>query len=285
MKTFLVPILALTFAMPASRAVAAENESPQPPKLAPQFTGGPPAAPMPSGHPAMPQQPQGEMVTGKVLETMDAGKYTYVLVNLGGDEVWAAGLKTTVKVGDTVAFSKGMEMAKFHSESLNRTFDSIYFVDQLHVGGYKPGAAPAASAPAAAGANPHGAAPAAPKPNPHGGVTAGAPNQVDVSDVKPVEGGKTVKDVYEQKSSLAGQEIVLRGKVVKSNPGVMGKNWLHVRDGTASAAGENDLTITSPDVAAVGDTVLVRGKVATEKDFGFGYRYDVMIEDANVTKE
>ena len=271
-KSFVVSLFVLALSIPAVQAVAAENAGG--PVLKPELSGAPMGGgmgDMPSGHPALPQQPKGEMVSGKVLETMDAGKYTYVKVNVGGEEIWAAGLKTTVKVGDTVAFNKGMEMQQFRSESLKRTFDSIYFTDDLIVNGVKPQAA-------------QGAAPGAPGANPHGTVS-GSPESIDVSGIKPAEGGKTVKDIYEQKASLSGQEIVIRGKVVKSNPGVMGKNWFHLRDGTTAGDGHNDVTITSPDIAKVGDTVLVKGKVATDKDFGFGYRYDVMIEDAKVTKE
>jgi hypothetical protein len=65
----------------------------------------------------------------------------------------------------------------------------------------------------------------------------------------------------------------------------MGRNWLHIRDGSTSAEGSNDLTVTTADTAAVSDTVLVRGTVATDKDFGFGYRYDVLLEESKVTVE
>jgi hypothetical protein len=78
---------------------------------------------------------------------------------------------------------------------------------------------------------------------------------------------------------------VFRGKVVKTNPNIMGKNWLHVRDGSG-AEGTNDLTVTTAGTAPnVGDTVVVKGTVALEKDFGMGYQYDIIVEDAEVTVE
>jgi hypothetical protein len=65
----------------------------------------------------------------------------------------------------------------------------------------------------------------------------------------------------------------------------MGKNWLHVRDGSG-AEGTNDLTITTAGTLPnVGDTVVVTGNVALNKDFGMGYAYDVLVEDAQVTVE
>jgi hypothetical protein len=64
----------------------------------------------------------------------------------------------------------------------------------------------------------------------------------------------------------------------------MGKNWLHVQDGTGKP-GSNDLMVTSKAAAKVGDTVLVKGVVTLDKDFGAGYRYDVILDDAEVTVE
>lgn len=111
-----------------------------------------------------------------------------------------------------------------------------------------------------------------------------APTAIDVSGLTKAEGGHTVAELFANKSDLAGQEIAVRGKVAKVTTGVMGKNWVHVQDGTGSA-GTNDLTVTTANVAAVGDTVLVRGKLSTAKDFGAGYKYDVIVEDASVAVE
>ena len=75
----------------------------------------------------------------------------------------------------------------------------------------------------------------------------------------------------------------IRGKVVKFTPGVMGKNWIHLRDGSGAAAnGSNDLIVTSANQAKVGDVVTVKGVVRTDKDFGSGYAYRVLVEDATL---
>ena len=81
-----------------------------------------------------------------------------------------------------------------------------------------------------------------------------------------------------------GKKVRIRGQVVKFNANIMGRNWLHLQDGTG-AAGTNDLTITSAATVNVGDTILAKGVVTTNKDFGFGYKYDVIIEKADVTVE
>ena len=128
--------------------------------------------------------------------------------------------------------------------------------------------APAAAAPAQMPAEHPAAKPAA---------------EVDLTGIVKAEGGKTVAEVFAEKDALAGQKVTLRGKVVKANANIMGTNWL--RDGSGTE-GANDLTVnTAGFVPNVGDTVLLTGTVALNKDFGMGYSYDVIVEDAEVTVE
>jgi hypothetical protein len=130
-------------------------------------------------------------------------------------------------------------------------------------------------------------APAATMPAAEPHPTPAAPTEaVDLSGIAKADGGKTIAEVFAEKDQLAGQPVVFRGKVVKTNPNIMGKNWLHVRDGSG-AEGTNDLTVTTAAGTApnVGDTVVVKGTVALEKDFGMGYQYDIIVEDAEVTVE
>ena len=110
-------------------------------------------------------------------------------------------------------------------------------------------------------------------------------SDVDLTGIAKAEGGKTVAEVFAEKDALGGQKVTVRGKVVKVNAGIMNTNWLHVRDGSG-AEGTNDLTVTTAGtVPGVGDTVLLTGTVALNKDFGMGYSYDVIVEDAEVTVE
>ena len=109
-------------------------------------------------------------------------------------------------------------------------------------------------------------------------------SEFDFSGIETPAGGKTIADLYAEKNSLSGQAVVVRGKVVKFTANVMGKNWIHVRDGTG-ADGTNDLTVTTNSVVKIGDIVTASGLVALDRDFGFGYVYDIIIEDAEVTLE
>lgn len=212
---------------------------------------------------AQPAATQG--MSGKVAETMNSGGYTYVLVDTGSKKEWAAAPEFKVAVGDSVTLPpNAMPMEKYESKSLKRTFDVVYFVDNVMVNGV-------------------GMAPAAPNVAP----VEGHP-QVAVQPAQKISGvakaDKTVAEVFGEKGSLAGKAIKVRGKVIKFSPEIMGKNWIHLQDGTG-AAGSNDLTITTSGMAKQGDTVVVSGVVIVDKDFGYGYKYPVMIEDAAVKVE
>jgi hypothetical protein len=70
---------------------------------------------------------------GTVKETMNAAGYTYLLVEADGNTLWLAAPEMVLQVGQTVAWSGGMAMKDFHSGTLDRTFDQIYFVEAVTV--------------------------------------------------------------------------------------------------------------------------------------------------------
>ena len=126
------------------------------------------------------------------------------------------------------------------------------------------------------------AAPTVPADHP----PAKAGETVAAGEIAKADGGLTVAEVYEQKATLANGKVTVRGKVVKANPGIMGKDWLHIRDGSG-AEGTNDLTVTttSKPLPEVGDVVVIVGTVSLDKDYGMGYQYPVIVEDAVVTAD
>ena len=84
---------------------------------------------------------------------------------------------------------------------------------------------------------------------------------------------------------MKDKPVSVRGKVVKYNEEIMGKNWLHLRDGSGAEADKtNDLLVTTKSAARPGDVVTVNGVVRLDKDFGSGYSYKVMLEDATLQK-
>ncbi len=102
--------------------------------------------------------------------------------------------------------------------------------------------------------------------------------------IQKAQGGQTVSEIITQRESLAGKKVKIRARVVKFTADIMGKNWLHVQDGTGEE-GANDLIVTTTGTAKVGDTVLINGTVSVDRDFGFGLKYPVIIEDAEISVE
>jgi len=205
-------------------------------------------------------------VKGKVLETKDVEPYTYLRLKTKDGEVWAAVGKSPVKVGSEVTIENASIMTNFESKTLKKTFDRIYF-GSIAGAGTK---APLAGGDMAA-------------------VHAGVAKPADVGEVKVAKAtgpdARTVAEVVAKRTDLKDKTVVVRGKVVKFTPGVMDKNWIHLRDGTGSAAdGTNDVVVTTKDETQIGAVVLVKGVVHTDKDLGSGYSYKVLIEEATLQK-
>jgi len=204
-----------------------------------------------------------QTLTGKVIESMDSGGYTYVQIENNGKKTWVAVPKTKVVKGQDITFAPGAEMGNFESKTLKRKFDSIIFsggvIDQGVKGSEKsPGSKGSA-------------------------VVVTEKIQVDKASGSDAY---TVAEIFQQSKDLEGKKVVIRGKVVKAAEGIMNKNWLHLQDGSGDAkAKNNDLVLTSKDLAKVGAVVTVSGTLYNNKDFGSGYKYNVIIEDTVIAKE
>lgn len=214
-----------------------------------------------AGFTAQAAAPQALDLKGEVLEARNVDSYTYLHLKTAQGELWAAVPTTAVKKGAQVTIGNPMVMRDFESRTLNKKFDRIVFGQIV-----EPGAKLAAPA--------HGAMPAVPSSEPAVSVAkASGPD------------ARTVADVVMGKAALKDKTVLVRGRVVKVNLGILGKNWVHLRDGSGSAAdGTNDILVTTKDDAAVGDVVQAKGTVRTDVTVGPGYAYAVLIEDAEVRK-
>jgi hypothetical protein len=222
---------------------------------------------------AQPQQPAGTATIhqGVVQEVLQATAYTYLRVKEQDNDFWIAVTKRDVNVGDAVSFAEGLEMKNFPSKDLNRTFDTVYFVSQLTGGA--PLAAHGPSMPLGAHS------PSTPMAH-QGKPTV---EQVPLSIERP-EGTVSIGELFANKASYAGKTVLVHGQVVKINRGIMNKNWVHLQDGTSNA-GSCDLTITTQDDATPGTVATFSGTIALNRDFGSGYAYDVLMEDAKKQSE
>jgi len=192
-------------------------------------------------------------------EIIQTGKYTYVLVSDENQEYWIAINKTDILEDETYFWSNGFEMIDFTSDELGRTFESIFFVQDFTD---QPITQTAQMMPSS---------------------TTGTGKQqiAEKKDIKitPAEGGITIAELFAQKESYNGKTVKICGEVVKFSPKIMGRNWVHIQDGTKDGD-QYDLTITTQVFINVGDVVTFEGVVALDKDFGAGYFYDVILENA-----
>jgi hypothetical protein len=222
----------------------------------------------------------GASIKGKVVEQLDAPPYSYVRLETAQGEAWAAVPKAELKKGDEVVVVGAMPMTDFESKTLNRKFETVYFGTLGGAGGAGPMAMPPGPMPG--GTEGMGAPGIAAQ---HAAAAAGP---ADVGDVKvPKATGadaRTVAEIFAQRAALQEKPVTIRGKVVKFNEGIMGRNWIHLRDGTGTAGKDNDITVTTNETVAVGDVVVVKGTVRVDKDFGHGYSYPVIVEDAKLGK-
>ena len=214
-----------------------------------------------------------EMVTGAVLESMNSGGYTYVKVDTGEAEIWAAASQFEIAVGDRVVFPLETPMQDFHSNTLDRDFPLIYFASFI----VPEGEAPVMAQPSSMDLPPG-----------HPSLDAFAMDSetaAEVGEIARAAGAMTIAEVWSNRVDLAGSDVTVTGRVVKYNAAILGRNWFHIQDGSGELAdGTNDITVTTTTDLAVGDVVTVTGVVSADKDFGAGYTYTVMIEDATVVK-
>lgn len=191
-------------------------------------------------------------------EVLNTDKYTYVRGNENGQEVWIAVLKQAVKIGETYLFSGGLMKKNFESKEFNRNFETLYLVSNFKAEG----------AASSATANPHG--------NVQGSSTVEAPTNVTAAT-----GAIKIADMVANLKKYEGKPVKVTGKVMKVNNMIMGRNWVHLQDGS----GKNlDLTLTTVEQVQLGSTVTLEGTLVLNKDFGAGYKYDYIVEGAVVKK-
>lgn len=216
----------------------------------------PPQQDQPAPQPA-PAEPQ--IHTGVVLEVIQTSSYTYLKLKEPDGNPWVAIKKSSdIGIGDTVSYKNALEMKNFSSRELERTFEVIYFVGRINKES-------SASADASSPADAH-----------HKPVV----EQKDIS-IEPAEGGVTIGDIFSNRQDYAGKVVRVRGHVTKVNLSIMGRNWIHIQDGTGQA-GQHDLIVTSQQTAEVGDVVTFEGAIVLNKDFGYGYKYEVLMENGNL---
>ncbi len=206
----------------------------------------------------------------EVVEVIQSNSYTYLKVKENFGERWVAVSKQEINPGDVYYYNDALQMTNFRSKDLDRTFDVIYFVSQISktpfseinkmpMAGNKMGGMPQ-----------------------HSGKVP--TKQKSSISLEKTANELTLATVFGNPEKYAAEEFEIRGVVVKVNREVMGRNWIHIQDGT-SYNGTYDLTVTTQELAEVNDVVTFKGKLTLKKDFGAGYYYELIMENAALTNK
>jgi hypothetical protein len=236
-------------------------------------------------------------LSGTVLESFDSSRYTYLHLSTAAGPVWAAIPQTTVEEGAPITLQPGMRMIDFYSQGLDRTFAVITFSPGIIT---DRGTARAEPPPAeetevdsfaAAVAAENRAAQSnvpvdVPGPVSGGSQAAVAPFIDEQVSKATGPNGYTVEEIFTQAKELDGSTVRVRGRVIKQNVNIMGRNWLHIQDGTGNPMqNTHDLVITSQDTAELSQIVTIEGTLAADRDFGAGYRYQVILENGDIVTQ
>jgi len=200
-------------------------------------------------------------------EVLHVNEYSYIRVLEEGQESWIAAPTTPVEIGKTYYYGKTMEMKNFESKDLNKTFETVYFVEKISKNEEE------ATIPLTENPHPQSTNMEATKPT---------IEKKEVT-VETLPNGISIAELFKNKEKYNNMVVTLKGEVTKYNPAIMNMNWFHMQDGT-DFNGEFDLTVTTAAEVKIGDVITVKGKVALNKDFGAGYVYAIIVENAELIK-
>lgn len=178
----------------------------------------------------------------KILEHIPGKRYSYAKVKSGTTSYWIATMLGDFQVGKSYYYTEGLEKTGYQSTELNRTFDRIILVTQLF------------------------------------STSDSAP--VSSSNQGPVElksGSKTIKEIVGKATQFSNRTVQVTARVIKVNAGIMGRNWYHLQDGTLNGY---DFVATSTEEFPIGHVVTFKGTLILNKDFGAGYSYEILLENA-----
>jgi hypothetical protein len=212
-----------------------------------------------------------------VLEIIQVDNYTYIRAREGTAEYWLAAPTIQTKIGDTLYYDGGMQMTNFESKELKRKFDKILFVDRISA---TPGNTTTAETEVKLPAD-H---------VPVGDKVTKAPATGSSKDttqqsikIEPAKNGLSIATVLKDAKSYQGKKIIVKGKITKYTAGVMGKNWVHIQDGS-SYNGKFEIVITTSATLIDGEVATFEGVLTLNKDLGYGYFFEVLMEDAQVIR-
>ncbi len=196
-----------------------------------------------------------------VKEKIDGGGYVYLNVEEDGKDYWMAITNMPIEVGNTYYYNGGMVMKDFISKHLDKTFEAITFAEGIRLTEEVQ----------------------VTEDHVHEHSSEMEAAAVMTEKIEKAKGGNSLEEVFKNRATLDKKNVIVKGKVVKVNNGIMDKNWVHIEDGS-QFNNERDLTITTQETVKEGDIVTFKGTIVLNKDFGAGYVYDIILEEATLLK-
>ena len=198
-----------------------------------------------------------DLHTVVALEVLPTERYVYVRVKEGTDEFWIASDRSEVIVGRPYFYRGGLLKTNFHSNEYNRDFDKLVLVTKV-----------------------------VPADHGEGGMNDASPAMIGNGQAKSavpvnVAGSVKIADLIADPKKYEGKAIHISGTCTKVNPNIMGRNWVHLKDGSK---GDPEVVATTDVVVPVGEKATIVGTVVLDKDFGAGYRYAILLESAQLIK-
>lgn len=204
-----------------------------------------------------------------VEEILPTTKYTYLNVSEDGKMTWIAIPKKDVKKGGTYYYRGGLKKTDFKSVEYNRVFETLYLVSDVSE---DPGMGGASGMEGSGGMT---------GKNPHAGAAGEEPQLEQKTKIEPVTGGISISELLANRKKYEGQTVRIKGRCIKLNNMIMNRNWIHLQDGSLKDK-TIDLTVTTTENIALGSIVALEGVIALNKDFGAGYKYDIIMEEAKL---
>lgn len=192
-----------------------------------------------------------------VEEILTTEKYTYLRVKEAEQQFWIAIAKSDIEIGETYLYRGGLLKKNFFSREFDRVFETVYLVSNIRK----------KQQPAPVAAHKDGSS------IPQGESLP----DLEVGTIQLAEDALSLATLFSNKEKYDGQTVKITGKCVKVNPMIMNRNWLHFQDGSGEGL---DLTVTTTENVPLGAIVSMQGTIALDKDFGAGYRYDIIMEGA-----
>jgi hypothetical protein len=199
---------------------------------------------------------------GEVTEVLNTERYTYLnLQQEDGDSYWIAISKQNVQKGDKIVFEEGILKHNFESKEFNRMFETIYLVSRFQLLRKN-------------------------SSNQNRTLTAKENKVSSKSEKKTLEKGEAkalpagstpIASIFENPGDFQDKTVTVHGLVVKVNYNIMGKNWVHIQNDENKG---QDFTLTTNDQVMEGEEATFTGTIHLDKDFGAGYRYAVIMENA-----